>query len=71
MSLQNQRSDLRIRNSETIVRGVKRRQGTRTGVDNVSESLINITDSAADAFKGIDLPSDGPQAIRLYFQGFG
>jgi hypothetical protein len=40
-------------------------------VDNVSESLINITDSAAEAFKGIDLPSDGPQAIRLYFQGFG
>jgi hypothetical protein len=40
-------------------------------VNNVSTSLINITDSAAEAFKGLELPADGPQAIRLFFQGFG
>ncbi len=37
----------------------------------MSETLINITESAAEAFKTLELPSDGPQAIRLYFQGFG
>lgn len=37
----------------------------------MAEQLINITESAAEAFKGLELPQDGPQAIRLYFQGFG
>ena len=37
----------------------------------MSTSLINITESAAEAFKSLELPADGPQAIRLYFQGFG
>jgi hypothetical protein len=33
--------------------------------------LIRISDAATEAFGGLDLPEDGPQAIRLYFQGFG
>lgn len=33
--------------------------------------LIRISDTAADAFGALDLPADGPRAIRLYFQGFG
>lgn len=34
-------------------------------------SMINISTAAGEAFQGLDLPEDGPQAIRLYFQGFG
>jgi len=33
--------------------------------------MINITDSAATALNGLELPAEGPQAIRLFFQGFG
>jgi len=33
--------------------------------------LIRISDAAADAFGALDLPSGGPRAVRLYFQGFG
>jgi len=34
-------------------------------------TMINITEAADAAFRNLDLPEDGPQAIRLYFQGFG
>ncbi len=34
-------------------------------------SMINITEAADAAFRNLDLPEDGPNAIRLYFQGFG
>lgn len=34
-------------------------------------TMINITEAADAAFRNLDLPDDGPQAIRLYFQGFG
>ncbi len=37
----------------------------------MSESLIRISESAAKAFESLELPAEGPQAIRLYFQGFG
>jgi len=33
--------------------------------------LIRISDAAAAAFGALDLPPDGPRAVRLYFQGFG
>jgi hypothetical protein len=33
--------------------------------------MITISEAAGTAFNGLDLPEDGPQAIRLYFQGFG
>jgi len=34
-------------------------------------TLISISETAGTAFLGLDLPEEGPQAIRLYFQGFG
>lgn len=37
----------------------------------MSEELIKISGSASEALAGLDIPEDGPQAIRFYFQGFG
>ncbi len=33
--------------------------------------MIQITDAARSAFQALELPADAPQAIRVYFQGFG
>ena len=33
--------------------------------------MVKMSEAATVALGGLDLPQDGPQAIRLYFQGFG
>jgi hypothetical protein len=33
--------------------------------------LLRISDAASDAFGALEIPSDGPQAVRLFFQGVG
>ncbi len=37
----------------------------------MSTDLIKVSSSAIEALAGLDIPEDGPQAIRFYFQGFG
>lgn len=33
--------------------------------------LLRISDAASTAFGAIELPADGPQAVRFFFQGVG
>ncbi len=33
--------------------------------------LIRISDAATAAFGSLELPADGPQAVRFFFQGVG
>ncbi len=33
--------------------------------------LLRISDTATAAFGELDLPPDGPQSVRLFFQGVG
>jgi len=33
--------------------------------------LLRISDAATAAFGTLDLPADGPQSVRLFFQGVG
>lgn len=33
--------------------------------------LLRISETAATAFGSLDLPPDGPKAVRLFFQGVG
>jgi len=33
--------------------------------------LLRISEAATTAFGSLDLPADGPQAVRLFFQGVG
>jgi hypothetical protein len=40
-------------------------------MDKMSTDLIKVSSSANEALAGLELPEDGPQAIRFYFPGFG
>ncbi len=33
--------------------------------------LLKISDTASAALDAVELPADGPQAVRFFFQGVG
>ena len=39
--------------------------------DVMTQQILQISEAARRAFAALELPADAPQAIRVYFQGFG
>ena len=37
----------------------------------MTQQILQISEAARRAFAALELPADAPQAIRVYFQGFG
>ena len=56
---------------DTILSAHRHMENARRTEDVMTQQILQISEAARRAFAALELPADAPQAIRVYFQGFG
>ncbi len=56
---------------DTILSAHRNSRDARRTEDVMTQQILQISEAARRAFAALELPADAPQAIRVYFQGFG